>query len=82
MYKLPEDFAGGAVVKHPPASAGEHKFDPWPRKTPHAMWRLSPRSGPPVPRQEQPLPRNQRAAAWLTQTRGSPQQWGPSAAKT
>lgn len=42
MYKLPEDFAGGAVVKHPPASAGEHKFDPWPWKTPHAMWPLSP----------------------------------------
>ena len=35
-------FPGGAVVKNPPANAGEHGFDPWSGKIPHAAEQLSP----------------------------------------
>ena len=35
------DFPGGAVVKNPPAIAGDTWFDPWSRKTPHATEQLS-----------------------------------------
>ena len=32
------DFAGGRVVKNPPASAGDTGYtDPWSRKIPHAV---------------------------------------------
>ena len=36
------DFPGGAVVKNPPANAGDHRFNPWSRKIPHAAGQLSP----------------------------------------
>ena len=36
-----QDVPGGPAVKNPPANAGnEHKFNPWPRKIPHAMGKL------------------------------------------
>ena len=35
------DFPGGAVVKNPPASAGNHRFEPWSGKIPHATEQLS-----------------------------------------
>ena len=35
-------FPGGTVVKDPPANAGEHGFEPWSGKIPHAAERLSP----------------------------------------
>ena len=36
------DFPGGAVVKSPPANAGDTGFDPWSRKIPHAVEQLRP----------------------------------------
>ena len=30
------DFLGGAVVKNPPANAGDMGFEPWSRKIPQA----------------------------------------------
>ena len=35
-------FPGGAVVKNPPANAGDTGFEPWFRKIPHAAEQLSP----------------------------------------
>ena len=35
------DFSGGAVVKNPPANAGDG-FNPWSGKIPHAAEQLSP----------------------------------------
>ena len=35
-------FPGGAVVKNPPANAGENGFEPWSGKIPHAAEQLSP----------------------------------------
>ena len=35
------DFPGGAVVKNPPANAGD-EFEPWSGKIPHATEKLSP----------------------------------------
>ena len=35
-------FPGGAVVKNPPANAGDHGFEPWSGKIPHAVEQLSP----------------------------------------
>ena len=35
------DFHGGAVVKNPPANAGDTRFGPWSGKIPHAMEQLS-----------------------------------------
>ena len=37
-----EGFPGGAVVKSLPANAGDHGFEPWSRKIPHAAGQLSP----------------------------------------
>ena len=42
MFKNYRDFPGGAVVKSQPANAGEHGFDPWTGKIPHAAEQLSP----------------------------------------
>ena len=36
------DFPGGAVVKNPPANAGENKLVSWSGKIPHATEQLSP----------------------------------------
>ena len=36
------DFPGGTMVKNPPANAGGHGFEPWPRKIPQATEQLSP----------------------------------------
>ena len=35
-------FPGGAVVKNPPANAGDMGSDPWSGKIPHAAEQLSP----------------------------------------
>ena len=35
------DFPGGAVVKNPPANAGDTGFEPWSGKIPHAVEQLS-----------------------------------------
>ena len=35
-------FPGGAVVKNPPANAGDIGFEPWSGKIPHAAEQLSP----------------------------------------
>ncbi|KAJ8794078.1 hypothetical protein J1605_019070 [Eschrichtius robustus] len=35
-------FAGGAVVKNPPAKCRGHAFEPWSGKIPHAEEQLSP----------------------------------------
>ena len=40
--KFLEDSPYGPVVKNPPAHAGYKGFDPWSRKTPHALGQLSP----------------------------------------
>ena len=34
-------FPGGAVVKNPPANAGDYGFEPWSWKIPHAAEQLS-----------------------------------------
>ena len=39
---MPRGFPGGAMVKNPPASAGDMSFEPWSRKIPHATEQLSP----------------------------------------
>ena len=36
------DFPGGAVVKNPPANAGDMGLSPVPGKIPHAKGQLSP----------------------------------------
>ena len=36
------DFPGGAVVKNPPANAGDIGSEPWSGKIPHAAEQLSP----------------------------------------
>ena len=43
-FKLKDrDFAGGSVVKNPPANAGDiHEFSAWSRKIPHVAEQLSP----------------------------------------
>ena len=45
LYPLKDSswgFPGGAVVKNPPANAGDHGFEPWSRKIPHAAEQLGP----------------------------------------
>ena len=39
-HGAPAGFPGGSVVKIPPASAGD-RFDPRPRKIPHAVEKLN-----------------------------------------
>ena len=58
------DFPGGPVVKNSAANVGDHGFDPWSGKLPHAMGRLSPCATATEPmlrnkgnhRSEQPVP--------------------------
>ena len=44
--RTPKDkgFPGGAVVKNPPANAGDTGFEAWSGKIPHAAEQLSPRA--------------------------------------
>ena len=42
IEKLAEDFHRGPVAENPPANAGDHRFDPWSGKIPHATEQLSP----------------------------------------
>ena len=45
----PLGFPGGSVVKNLPANAGEHGFEPWPGKIPHAAEQLTPWATAPEP---------------------------------
>ena len=38
---MTSDFSGGPVVKNPPANAGEHGFNSWSGRIPHAAEQLS-----------------------------------------